>query len=317
MPAQRADFDTPWKNIFDSHFQDFMEICHPTVAREIDWSKGYELLDKELSAITKDAESGNSRVDKLIKVSRRDSQEALVYFHVEIQAQKQTKAVFQKRMFVYHYRLFDRYQMPIVSLALLIDDQPKWRPSAYEYALWGCKLQFNFVTVKLLDYKDKEEELFASTNPFALVLLAHLAYLKTKKDAQERLFSKFFLTRRLYDKGWDKADIIKLYRFIDWILELPEPLEVEYNKQVNDFEQEKKMEYISSYERMCMKEGRISALQHQLQRKFGAIPANYQKCIAQGNDEELFTWLENVIFAGNIKEVFEEQPSTIKSCEQG
>jgi len=171
MPAQRADFDTPWKNIFDSHFQDFMEICHPTVAREIDWSKGYELLDKELSAITKDAESGNRRVDKLIKVWRKDSQEALVYFHVEIQGQRQKMAVFQKRMFVYHYRLFDRYQMPIVSLALLIDDKPRWRPSAYEYALWGCKLQFNFVTIKLLDYKDKEEELLASTNPFALVIL--------------------------------------------------------------------------------------------------------------------------------------------------
>jgi len=77
------------------------------------------------------------------------------------------------------------------------------------------------------------------------------------------------------------------------------------------------MRYFTSYERICIKDDRRSVLQHLLQRKFGVIPANYQKCIAQGDDKELFTWLENVIFAGNIKEVFEEQPVTTKSCRQG
>lgn len=46
--------DTPWKNILDIYFQHFMEICYPEVA--IDWSKGYEALDKELNAISRVSE---------------------------------------------------------------------------------------------------------------------------------------------------------------------------------------------------------------------------------------------------------------------
>ncbi len=54
----RTNFDTPWKVILDNYFRSFMEMCHPEAAKAIDWSKGYELLDKELYAIMKEAEIG-------------------------------------------------------------------------------------------------------------------------------------------------------------------------------------------------------------------------------------------------------------------
>lgn len=31
-------------------------------------------------------------------------------------------------MFVYNYRIFDRYDRPVASLAVLADDDPGWRP---------------------------------------------------------------------------------------------------------------------------------------------------------------------------------------------
>jgi hypothetical protein len=71
----RSDFDTPWKAILESHFQAFMEICHPQAAEAIDWSKGYTSLDKELNAITQENRVGKRIVDKLMKVARRDGQE--------------------------------------------------------------------------------------------------------------------------------------------------------------------------------------------------------------------------------------------------
>ncbi|MCG8353364.1 MAG: hypothetical protein MI924_36830 [Chloroflexales bacterium] len=40
---------------------------------------------------------------------------------IEIQGQEET--AFAERMFVYHYRLFDRYHHPIVSLAVLGDER--------------------------------------------------------------------------------------------------------------------------------------------------------------------------------------------------
>ncbi len=36
-----------------------------------------------------------------------------------------------KRMFTYNYRIFDRYDRPVVSLAVLADPHPGWRPDGY------------------------------------------------------------------------------------------------------------------------------------------------------------------------------------------
>src|SRR3990167_6335509 len=224
MTLVRLNFDTPWKDILDTYFQAFMTMCHPEAAQAINWSKGYEALDKELTSITKESERGTRIVDKLMKVWRADGEETWVLLHIEVQGQPES--TFAERMYIYHYRLFDRYRKPIVSIAVLADDHPTWQPSAYEHGLWGCRLSFNFVKVKLLDYEARQDELKLSTNPFAVVILAHLAALKTKRNQQGRFASKLALTRSLYDKGWDKIAILNLYAFIDWVMALSEPFEL-------------------------------------------------------------------------------------------
>ena len=59
------------------------------------------------------------------------------------------------RSFVYNYRPFELYKKPVVSLAILADDNTKWRPTSYYREIWGCKTEFHFNTVKLLDYNLK------------------------------------------------------------------------------------------------------------------------------------------------------------------
>ena len=54
-------------------------------------------------------------------------------------------------MFTYYYRLLDRFDRPVVSLAILGDERPNWRPDRYETILWGYGAQFSFRAVKLLD----------------------------------------------------------------------------------------------------------------------------------------------------------------------
>jgi hypothetical protein len=41
------DFDSPWKDILDGYFPDFMVCLFPDAAADIDWSRGFEALDKE------------------------------------------------------------------------------------------------------------------------------------------------------------------------------------------------------------------------------------------------------------------------------
>jgi hypothetical protein len=51
-------YDSPWKDILQTYFEEFMQFFFPTAHNQIDWTKKLEFLDKELEEVTKDAEIG-------------------------------------------------------------------------------------------------------------------------------------------------------------------------------------------------------------------------------------------------------------------
>jgi hypothetical protein len=167
-----SEFDSPWKEALDRFFKDFIEFFFPAIYADIDWDRGYEVLDKELEQIVREGEMGKRLADKLFKVWRKDGEEAWVLIHVEVQAKPD--AGFPERMYVYNYRVFDRYRKPVVSLAVLGDEREQWKPTEYRSELWGCKVSMQFPVVKLQDYAADLEGLQATPNPFGLIVLAHL-----------------------------------------------------------------------------------------------------------------------------------------------
>jgi hypothetical protein len=58
----------------------------------------------------------------------------------------------------------------MISLAVLSDERPNWRPSSYGYDLGGCRVGIEFPIAKLIDYEDHWEELDKSQNPFVIVV---------------------------------------------------------------------------------------------------------------------------------------------------
>jgi len=86
--------------------------------------------------------------------------------------------------------------------------------------------------------------------------MAHLKTQQTTKKAGERKTWKFSLIRRLYESGWQERDIHNLYRFIDWVMILPKELETEFWQELKTFEQERKMTYITTGERIGYERGR-------------------------------------------------------------
>ena len=79
-----SDYDSPWKEALDLYFEPFMAFFFSKAYDDIDWSKGYESLDKELPEIVRDAETGRRFADKLVKVWLRSGEEAFLFIHVEI-----------------------------------------------------------------------------------------------------------------------------------------------------------------------------------------------------------------------------------------
>lgn len=123
---KRTDFDSPWKNVMYHFLRAFMEFCLPNAAMDIDWSKDYVSLDKELNAIGRQQAVGKRIADTLFKVWLKNGEEVWLLLHIEIQASEETH--FPERMYVYNYRIFDRYKKPIISVAILADDDPNWHP---------------------------------------------------------------------------------------------------------------------------------------------------------------------------------------------
>jgi len=200
-------------------------------------------LDKEFNQIAREAEIGKRYADKLVKVWRIEGEELWLLLHVEIQAQPEKK--FPERMFTYNFRIFDRFHQPAISLAILCDASRQWRPNRYSYSYPLTQLNFEFGIVKLLDYEDRWQELEASDNPFATVVMAHLKTQQTSQQPQERKTWKLSLIRRLYDLGWQEQDIRNLYRFIDWVMILPKELSAEFWEEFKQIEQERSMSYIT------------------------------------------------------------------------
>ncbi len=283
MTEFRDDYDLPWKDIIEAYFEAFMQFFFPEIHAEIDWSRSYEFLDQELSQVVHDAELGKRVVDKLVKVWTRSGVETWVLLNIEVQSQEESN--FSARIFTHYYRLRDCYNVPIVNLVILGDERANWRPRLFRSAQWGCEVDFRFPIVKLLDYESRWAELEAEPNPFAIVVMAHLKTKETKKDLQSRKEWKFRLTRMLYERDYQRQDIMNLFRFLDWILELPDGLKQEFKADLKRYEQEKQMPYITSIERMGIEEGRKegqrSLILRLLARQVGDVPKSLTDRIEQ------------------------------------
>jgi hypothetical protein len=263
-----ADYDSPWKEALDRYFELFLLFFFPQAHADIDWPRGYEALDKELQKIVPAAEQGRRYVDKLVKVWLKSGAESWILIHVEVQTWREGD--FGRRMYVYNYRIFDRYDRAVVTLVILGDDDPDWRPDSYEHGRWGCTAGIRFRPVKLLDYVPHEAALEADANPFALLVLAHLKTLQTRQDPAERQAWKVRLVKGLYERGQTAEDVRQLFRFIDWMMDLPPVLNQLFWQEIEEYEEEKKMPFITTPERIGMQRGLLEGIEMCLKMKFGA-----------------------------------------------
>lgn len=86
------------------------------------------------------------------------------------------------------------------------------------------------------------------------------------------------LVKGLYERGLRRKDIQQLFRFIDWLMDLPDELSGHFWQEMQRYEKEKHMPYVSSIERMAIEQGREEGLREGLlegielclELKFGA-----------------------------------------------
>jgi hypothetical protein len=308
--TQRAHNDEAWKDILDLHLQDFVEFFWPKAYESIDWDKPYISLEQELRALNIYNASGKRALDKLFQVYLKNGSEQWLLLHADVQHQKDSD--FEERMFVYYYRIFDKYRKDVASIAVLADKDSEWRPNQYRRAVWGSEVTRTFEVVKLLDYQDTEEELKKSNNPFALVVLAQLAAMKSRPNNRARLIKKIELFKFLLNQGWTEDKIQNMYLFLDAILMLSKELNIEYIDTAKEIEGGHNMHIVSSAEQYGFNRGinegitqeASNILNSLLLEKFNEVPTTYMDKIRHANQTELEAWCRKFVRANSIDDVF-------------
>ncbi|MEI6444050.1 MAG: hypothetical protein WCO29_13220 [Nostocales cyanobacterium ELA583] len=298
MTEITANYDETWKEAIGDYFDSFLAFFYPQVYQQIDWTKTPISLDKELEQITASAKSKTRHADKLFQVWLLDNQEIWILIHVEVQSQYDKE--FSQRMFIYNYRAFDLYQKPVISLAILGDETKSWRPNSYQYGFGSSQLIFNFSIVKLLDYK--WEELEQSNNIFAIVVMAHLKTKATNSNLSAREQWKWNLARLLYERGYNRKEIVDLYKVIDLMMALSEDLQLSFDQKFANYQEERKMPLVTNIERRAIerteKKTQKQNIIKLLQVRFGDIPENLIASINQIDDtsflEQIFVSAINV-----------------------
>ncbi len=247
-----SDYDSGWKEVIPLYFEEFITFFFPKIHGEIDFKAGFEFLDKEFNKIVKDSAEKKRYVDKLVKVYLKNGREKWLLIHIEVQSGYDKE--FAKRLYIYNYRISDRFNKEVITLAVLTDENENYRPDNYKTSRWGCEISFKYPLIKLIDFKDKID-IQKAVNPFEIITFAHLKNLETKKNYDDKLFWKITLVKALYKKGLSKDDILNLYRFLDWIMVLPEDIKLKFHEEIIKHEEESNMPFITTAESIGIEKG--------------------------------------------------------------
>lgn len=228
-----------------------------------------------------------------------------------MQATKEEEIILRVKNYNYYLSLTN--EIPVATMVILADNDFNWRPSLYEADVWGCRSKLEYLVLKILDFKPQKDELMDSDNIFAVVILCQLAALETEYNASKRKLLKFSLTKTLYLKGWSRDIICSLLKFFDGILRLPEPIQLEYTKEVHQVEEELKVSYVTTFEEFAKREGiqigrqegESLVLVSLLESKFGVIPEKYMNRIKQANSDILLTWAKRLLNVQSLSELFD------------
>ena len=317
MPVE-ISYDELWKDAVENLFPHFIKLTVPDFYSNVNWSKPLIFLDDELRQISPASEETTRYVDRLVRVWMLDGEERWVLIHVEIQGYREKE--FSKRMFIYFYRIYDKFKRDILSMAVFADPSAGYKPDTFSYQFYGCRLEFQYRTYKVMEQDD--EELKRSDNPFALVVLAAKRNLKSRGDEEKRFRFKRELVRLMLEKGYGREEILAVFRFLDGVLALTD---LEKERIIyNEFRSKEveKVAYITNFERLAiekgMKEGKqIGMLQDArellldaLDEKFGVVSEIVQGRLQEIEEREVLRRLHRqAIRASSLEEFLESLQS--------
>lgn len=142
---------------------------------------------------------------------------------------------------------------------------------------------------------------------------------QTRANRLRRFEWKLVITRRLYERRFSRQDVLNLFQFIDWVMSLPEELEQQFWQEVRNLEEDLRMPYITSVERIAtekglqqgMRQGLLEGIELDLELKFGSDGLSIFPEVSQIQDvEQLRAIHRGLKTANTLEEVLRLYQST-------
>jgi hypothetical protein len=250
LHAVKSDYDGAWKDLLHGHLREVLACYFPGVAAAVDWSAPVRFLDQELRQLRIAEAIPGNRVDILAEVLTFENGPQTIYLHLEVQSFAEED--FAARLHACFQGLSRATGGDVVTLAVLADLQPGWKPDTYRYSRLGCEVTFRFPVCKLLEILPSLDE---DTSLPALAAKAQIAALQTSSNPDLRMAARWRLTRLLLEQGYSRADVRDALRLIAWMMQLPRTQTLQFREKIVEFDQMNATAYITDLEELAIEKG--------------------------------------------------------------
>jgi len=189
------------------------------------------------------------------------------------------EAGFVSRISRYNAGIYWICQRRVMTLAVLADLRRGWVPDEDVFRVGGFESRLKFPVCKLIDRLDGDWRDDHSLP--VLVARGQVEALRTAGDPEGRYRAKRLLVLGLYDLGYNEDEVRETFRLLDWMMHLRVDLERQLTQEIVEFEETRKMPYITSVERFAEARGEARVLLAQLSEVCGTLPEDYEDRVRQ------------------------------------
>lgn len=297
MNENQIDHDRLFKELLETFFAEFIELFFQEAALSIDL-KHIKFLQQEIFT---DVTAGEKhKVDILVETRLKD-EPGLILVHVEPQAYVQKN--FNRRMFIYFSRLYEKYRRKILPLVVFSYDRVRNEPDSFELGFPFLNV-LNFRFYKLELKKLNWREYIKSDNPVAAALLSKMGF-----NPEEKVKVKLEFMRMLVRMKLDPARMELLAGFFETYLKLNREEEEQYNWELGTLDLKEVdiiMQITTSWHEKGRAEGNIEArrevIRKYLDRRFGKKSAGLQEKVQQMSSLKVLDYVLEELFAANTLE---------------
>jgi hypothetical protein len=222
--------DIGWKFILDGLTEQFIEFFMPDLYDLVDFSIKPKALDNEFASLFPESISEDRRVDKLFEVYLKNGQPKWVLLNIEIQSYEDSD--FSKRMFQHYFRIFDKFNKEIEAIVVYTYKADRHKYKKYENKFLQTELIYKFRTYDIAEQNIKE--LKQIKNPFSFVVQILIKGFDYKETDTNNFNFKKELSSLLFDSGYSEYEVKKVFKFLNFILEIKnQELREKFYEEVN------------------------------------------------------------------------------------